>query len=272
MPDALGSVRSGVEADAPGSADAPSPTSYTGRLFAVIDAMLRAGAPLGPRPLSRIANVDRNSTWRMLQNLTEIGLVESVDGSYRLAPAFFDLCRAGVALDGSGNMVAPFVERLMREFGESAGAFRRSGDVFVLVHMMETDKTIRYVADYGTIYPLYAGAPGRAILSTMKESELEDYLRRTKLQVLTPETVVEPDELRRRIAAARRAGYARSESEAVDGGWAYAAPYFDAQGTCVGALSILGPLSRPPADAKELASRLLETAAELSSRLGLTLS
>jgi IclR family pca regulon transcriptional regulator len=259
-----------IEADriGQGLTDETTAVSYTGRLFAILEALVREGGPVGPRPLSRISGVERNSTARVLRNLEEIGVVASHDGAYSLTARFFDLCRAGVTLDGTSNIIAPFVERLVRESGESAAAFRRAGDLVVPVYMVETDKTIRYVSDYDTLLPLHAGSPGRAILSTLPDAEIEAFLERTDLVRMTSHTITDPTRLWRQVLRTRKDGVCWSNAEAVDGGWGVAAPYFHRDGRGVGALSVLGPLSRPPSDKARLARIVQETAAELSTRLG----
>lgn len=246
----------------------PPGSGYVGRLFDVIEALVGAGVPLGPRPLSRLAGVERNATARALRSLTEAGILERDGGSYSFAARFFALCRAGIAIDSASNAVSPAIEKLMHEFGESAVAFRRSGDQIVLTHAVESEKSIRYVADRGTMLPLYAGSPGRAILAALPDAQFESYLTRTDLIALTGRTIITPDDLRAATRTARRHGYCTSLGEAVDGGWGVAAPYFDESGACLGALSVLGPLSRPPDDMTVVGEAVRSAAQGLSERLG----
>lgn len=242
--------------------------TYLERVFEIIETMVREGEPIGPRPLSRASGVERNSTARVLRNLEDIDVVESNDGAYSLSSRFFELCRSGAALDAATDVLGPFVEHLVHNSGESAAVFRRSGDFAVPIQMLETDKAIRYVADYETHLPLYAGAPGRAILSTLSDAEVEDFLTRVTLTEITPGTITDPKKLWTRIRRTRRDGFCWSNAEAVDGGWGVAAPYFDASGSCVGAVSVLGPLSRPPQDKADLAEIVRVAALDLSARLG----
>lgn len=242
--------------------------SYTGRVFAILEALVSAGEPVGPRPLSRTSGVERNATARVLRNLEEIGVVASRAGAYSLTARFFTLCRTGVALDATSNVIVPFVEHLMRESGESAAAFRRAGDLAIPVYMSETDKTIRYVSDYDSSLPLYAGSPGRAILSALSDDDIASYLERIEFEPLTHNTMTDPEQLWQGIRRTRRNGYCWSNAEAVEGGWGMAAPYFDRDGNAVGSLSVLGPLSRLPADEAQLAVIIRTAAAELSARLG----
>lgn len=245
-------------------------SSYLGRLFNVIEALVSAGTPLGPRPLGRLAGVERNATARALRNLTEVGILEHDDGSYSFTARFFSLCRAGIAIDSASSAITSAVEKLMHEYGESAAAFRRSGDQIILTHAAETNKSIRYVADRETVLPLYAGSPGRAVLATLTEVDFEKYLTRTDLIALTGRTIIAPQELRDATRTARRDGFCTSIGEAVDGGWGVAAPYFGEGGTCLGALGVLGPLSRPPKDVTALAEAVRTAAQELSERFGYT--
>ena len=66
---------------------------------------------------------------------------------------------------------------------------------------------------------------------------------------LTPRTVTDLPAIRRRLEATRRAGYVVVDQEITSGLRALAAPILDIDGHPIGAVSVVAPVLRMPADA-----------------------
>jgi IclR family acetate operon transcriptional repressor len=89
------------------------------------------------------------------------------------------------------------------------------------------------------------------------------------LEARTPDTIVDPDELRADLAEIRRRGYSISRGDATAGVGALGAPVFDATGRAIAGLSVGGLLDRvSPEREPAMSARLLACCRELSTRLG----
>src|SRR5258708_25556014 len=70
------------------------------------------------------------------------------------------------------------------------------------------------------------------------------YIRASRLEPLTPRTITDPKQLRERLAAIRREGFAISLGETVPGAAGLAAPIFNADGSVTAGLVIRAPIDR----------------------------
>ncbi len=121
----------------------------------------------------------------------------------------------------------------------------------------------------GELFPLYAGTPGRAILSGLPREEVEGILDRVEMLPITPKTITDRDELLAAIEEDVERGYTTTSGQRIEGGFAAGAPFFDASGTCLGSLVFTRPTSRlDPDKVPEYGAAVSAAAAELSSRLG----
>jgi DNA-binding IclR family transcriptional regulator len=73
---------------------------------------------------------------------------------------------------------------------------------------------------------------------------LENYLRETKFQQFTPNTICNPSALRAELEKVRREGYAQTRDECFEGVSAVAVPIFDPWGSVIASLGASAPTVR----------------------------
>ena len=116
--------------------------------------------------------------------------------------------------------------------------------------------------------PPHCTAAGKVLLAYLPQDQVEQILPTTP-ECLTPQTVADRDELLQILAQARQRGYAIAQEELEAGLNAVAVPIFDHAGQVPAAACVSGPSYRvTPALFDALADQLMETAAEISRRLG----
>jgi len=99
--------------------------------------------------------------------------------------------------------------------------------------------------EIGKRIPLHATAAGKAILSALPDSRVDEIIEGHKLERFTDRTLTEPTELRREIAQIRERGYADNRGETTTTSlWAVGVPVRDADGTLLGAMSASAPSQR----------------------------
>ncbi|MFT5196154.1 MAG: DNA-binding IclR family transcriptional regulator [Cellvibrionaceae bacterium] len=122
---------------------------------------------------------------------------------------------------------------------------------------------------YGTRLPIYATSTGKAYLAYLSPEKQLEALESTPLTLITKTTLVSIDALLAEFAVIKQRGYALALGELEDGLFATGAPLFNYKGEPVAAISMEGPTSRVNIDRlHELAQDLMQTAAEISARLG----
>lgn len=116
---------------------------------------------------------------------------------------------------------------------------------------------------------LNATAIGKVLLAYLPAARAEEIIARLGFEQTARRTITDPDELRRHLAAVRRAGCAMSLDENTPEVSGIAAPVRDASGDVVAALSINGPAIRlPQARLRALLPTLMEAADQCSRTLG----
>ena len=118
----------------------------------------------------------------------------------------------------------------------------------------------------GQHIPLHATSNGKVLLSGLDISALDRLL--PTLQSFTDRTIVRKSELRAELDRVRDQGYAVAIDELEIGLAAVAAPIRNAGGEVIASISVSGPTFRLAERIEEIAARLVESALEVSVRLG----
>lgn len=248
--------------------DAP-PTGLTERTVHVIEAVVNAGRPVGPRGLARVVGIDRSAVSRILRNLEGMGILERRQSGYVPGSRLFAMARVLSALDTFPEYVALVLGELVERFDETCYVCTFHGDVAVFTHEIQSSKPLRLVVELGKPVPLHAGAAGRAILAGLEPSRAAALLGNELLPAVTPNTIRQPARLLEMAGEDRARGYSVSFEERVPGGASIAAPFFDRNQDCLGSVVFTSPLSRLEAAAiDDIGTAVAEAAGALSERMG----
>lgn len=245
--------------------------SVVSKIIPILEAVASAEDGIGVREISRRTGIDKSAVSRLLRQFEELGVVDQSDASGRFM--------VGPRLEAIGSMMRdrhsvwlhaePILRRLSEQFDETCYLVVRDGQQARFRERIDSKQTIRYVIDEDEVSPLHAGAAGRAILAGMPDAEVEAYLASTSLERVTPRTVTAKAKIRDLADLDRGRGYTISMGERVEGGVGVAAPFFRADGYCMGAILWTCPSLRRTDDVVESAAVAVTTAArDLSSRLG----
>ena len=249
--------------------DATGPQGLLERTIAVLEAVVGAGGPVGPRGLARDTGIDRSAVSRILQQLNHIGVLERKGEGYLPGNRLFGIARVLVALDDLPTAANAVLADLVQRFDETCYVCVRSGDTAAFLYEAQSSKPLRFVVELGRPVPLYAGGAGRAILAGVSREEAADLLGDGPLVTLTPATITDVDELLDTAAQDSARGYSVSFGERVEGGVAIGAPFHDHDGVCLGSVVFTAPASRVPKNTiDEIGSAVADAAAILSARLG----
>jgi IclR family acetate operon transcriptional repressor len=242
------------------------------RVVRVVEGLVDAGAPVGPRALARQTGIDRSAVGRILQQLALLGVLTRENGGYAPGPRLFALTRVLAASDTFPAAANAVLNDLVDRFDETCYVCVLHGDAVVFLHECQSSKPLRFVVDLGQPVALHAGAAGRAILAGLPRSEAEALIGTDPLERHTDQTFTDPAALLDMAADERKLGYTVSRGERVEGGLAIAAPFFDGSGACQGSIVFTSPLSRHDERLTATIGDAVAAAARtLSARLGASL-
>ncbi|MPZ72584.1 MAG: hypothetical protein GEU74_05030 [Nitriliruptorales bacterium] len=238
----------------------------TERTINVLEAVVDAGSPVGPRGLARVLGIDRSAVGRILKQLFEIEVLDRTADGYVPGPRLLAQARVLSAVDALAGAVDPVLGALVERFDETCYVCTFRWDTAVFTHELQSSKPLRFVVQLGRTVPLHAGAGGRAILAGLPPDRVAALVGRCPLPALTINTVCDVDRLLELAAEDRHRGFSVSLEERIPGGAAIAAPFFDQYSRCVGSVVFTSPLARLDHDRIDEIGAAVATAAQELSR------
>lgn len=217
-------------------------------------------------------NLSRSTTHRLLKSLVASGLAAQnpADRRYHIGPKFLQIASSTLAAHRI-LMICAYQEliRLRDLSGESTLIIVPSGIHRLVIKEIPSLQTILFSWPEGNTVPIYVGSSGKVLLAQMDEKEQDLILRAVDLVPRTPNTIVDPDILKREIENIRRQGFATSFGESFAGGAGVSVPVH--KYVCPVALCISGPEFRfSPEDyiqeMKSSAARISEMLASFYER------
>lgn len=249
---------------------APSGTETAARVADVLLLFTSGPDTLGVSEIARELDLSKAVVHRILQSLASRSLVRADAGTrgYRLGPGAIALGARALRDFDLRSTARPTLRRLRDLTRETTTLSALVGDTRLYLDQYESPQEIKMTVSLGRPFPLHAGASSRAMLAFLPEEAVERVIS-GGLRRLTPETILDPDDLRRRLTATRAHGYATSRGEREDGAGSVAAPVFGVDGEVLGSISVCGPVSRfDPATVDRYVPLVRSAAAEISAALG----
>lgn len=225
---------------------------------------------IGVSELARRLDEPKTTIQRCLTTLHEAGYVRPIPGPRRrwaITMRLLLVSRHAQAEPRLREIAMPTMRRLRDETRETIHLMVPDGSEVVLIDRLDSPQPVRTVRQIGAHAPLHIASNGKAALAAMDQATCDAYLR-GPLAAWTPNTITDPDRLRRDIAEVREQGYAVSFGELDPEVHAVAAAILNQDGHPVATMSISCPASRLP---KELIPRygalVKAAAAEISNNL-----
>jgi DNA-binding IclR family transcriptional regulator len=248
---------------------APAQVQSVDRALTVLDLLAQRGE-VGVTELAAELAVHKSTAFRLVTALERRQLVEQVGdrGKYRLGLGILRLAAATTGRLDVTREGQAVCERLARELGETVNIAILDEGAAVNVLQEFGNAAVGSRNWIGRRTALHATSSGKVLLAYADET-----LRKTvlggPLERHTDQTVIDPGELSRQLDEAAQRGWAETNEELEVGLTAIAAPIRDGSGKVVAAVSISGPSYRlTAASFEQVATRLIEGATEISSRLG----
>ena len=258
-----------------GSKDNGHRSSSLSKTIRILRRIVESKRHWGVQELAKDLDLNVSSTHRLLQALIVEGIVsyDPQTRRYGVGAEFLRLAaivQGDLSLEEVGRAV---MQELVEACDETVclAAYEPAGQALTPLAVEECDQPLRYTIEIGALWPLHAGASGKAVLAYLPEAEHE--IGRGNLKPLTDHTITNPDRLAKELAIVRERGYAFSRGERISQAVGIAAPVFGADGRVVGCLLITIPSHRfSPGSEHRLGSLAARYASHLSKTLGCSVS
>ena len=216
------------------------------RVLDLLELLASTGRAMTHGELARRTGIPKSSLTPLMRNLEQRGYVEQVEGKqqFQLGEGAYALARRGAHSRDLVRVSEPWLHRLMRSTGESAGLSVLRDDMAERIASAETSKAMLYSVHVGVLQPLYASSAGKVLLAWLPAAEREAYLRRVKLLPRTEQTIRSAAVLRRQLQTVREEAVAWSLGEFTAGIVGIAMPVLDVHGRAIASVGIALPESR----------------------------
>jgi DNA-binding IclR family transcriptional regulator len=207
----------------------------------VLDVLMRAPSGLTPTDVASAIESNRSTAFRLLTSLEHAGLLhrDALTGRYRLGVKLMqygESVRAGMALV---DLADPTLRRLSARTRQSVSLAIREGFGARCIHRIPGPDVEVFAWKVGDWLPMHMGAAPLALLSSLSDAELEQFLshdaeRRNRHGVLTDSDV------RAAVVATRERRWSLNQSGLTAGVNSLGAVVRDSQGAPICAISVAG--------------------------------
>ncbi|MCW2791091.1 MAG: IclR family transcriptional regulator [Nocardioides sp.] len=212
------------------------------RALDVLEALARAGKPVGVGELSELTGLPQGTAHRLLQSLQQRGYVRR-DAARKYSVGTSAMRLADAAQRSLARSSRPFLAELVTLSGETANLAVLEGDDIVYVAQVSSPHTLRMFAEVGRHVPPHSTAVGKVLLAAMPRERALAVLRRTGLPARTPATITDLDAFVAELDLVAAQGWAADEEEQESGIRCVAVPVLGS-GPPVAAMSLSGPADR----------------------------
>ncbi|UFN49292.1 IclR family transcriptional regulator [Roseomonas sp. OT10] len=259
----------GAPRDGEGNGTAYAATSLE-RALSILESFTEDRPALTLSQVVGATGLNKTTAFRLLTVLTRRGFVSRRPGSGEYMAGIRALALAGafrarsVLLDAARPVLAAIRDRL----NETVILSVRHGNHRIDVEYCRCAHALQAVVTLGVAKPLYVGAGGRALMTTLSPAELESYFAEVPLRPLSPTTLATRREVEEALAVIRRDGIAESLGEANTGLAGFAIPLACPPGEPAAALVASIPLQRQtPALRQDVIAAFREGAEAIRLRL-----
>lgn len=215
------------------------------RAFDILRLLGRGRSSISVAEVTREMGMNAITAHRFLKTLEAQGaLVQTNRGSYRLGYGLVDLGERARSADRLGQWLQPVLDQLTADVGEASMATLYQAGMVVCIARAMSPRSLSVDIRVGDRLEAYCTAHGKLWLAHVTPAERARYLRGTRLDALTGQTITHRAQLQDEIDAVGRRGVSYNMGEREDGITAIAMPVMTQSGSMVAGLSVFGPSTR----------------------------
>lgn len=187
------------------------------RVLDVFETFASEARPLSLTELGRLLSIPASSCFGLLRTLEQRGYVYTLQrrsGYYptkRLLAIAENIARHDPLID----RLAPLLERLRDETGETILLGKLQGRHLVYLHVVESRQSIRYIASAGEMRAIHANSMAKAILGAFDADERHKLLKGYEWKKLTERTLLSEEAFEDDLKTAEARGWYGNVAESL---------------------------------------------------------
>jgi len=218
--------------------------------------------------IAQLVELPRSTVQRIVYALASEGFLISATQSsrVRLGPGLVSLGSAAKA--DIDRVLLPHMKSLSMEIEETVDLSVLDGDMMIFIdQVISHTQKLRAVSAVGDAFPVYSCANGKAILATMNNDAIDEFIKHHPIKALTDASITDKEILMAEIESIRKKGVSYDKEEHCEGVCAVGIAIEDPYGRNI-AISIPVPSVRFNRNKKLLSAKLLEFKVIIEQALG----
>ncbi len=241
------------------------------RALDILEVFVDSDKALGITELSRRVNLNKSTTYRMVQALRTRGYINQDDqtNKYYLGYKILKFASGFLNQNKIREIARRHLEELSRKTLQTVQLAIFEENKIVYIDQVEGSDIFQVRLKIGSRGPLHCTAAGKSILAFLPEEELKNTLKNSKLIPFTEKTIISVEHLRNEIRGIKRVGFSFCDREYDDHLRAIGAPILGIGSKVIGAVALVAPYNR--IKVKEVSyygNMVRETGLKISSEMG----
>jgi DNA-binding IclR family transcriptional regulator len=219
--------------------------------------------------ISERLGVSKSTAHRLLQTLKIEGFIKKDPRTnlYSLGTSILAINKVILSRYTICNIASPYLQKLVKESGESAHIAKLEDVDVIYLHKIECDHPVRLLSYIGKRNPAFCTSSGQAILA-FQSKEVIDKVIQNRLTPYTSKTITSPKLFQDKLKQIQSQGYALSIEELHEGVASISAPIWSRNNRVQYSVSIAGPIQRIKKDSiPKLAKLVMKTGEAISKQL-----
>ena len=238
------------------------------KCFSILELLSEKKRPIGFTEIVKELDLNKSTVFNILHTLDDLGILDKgPDGLFHLGSKLFILGNAAAVGSELIQTVHPYLEKINIEYKLSTFFGILSGGNVVIIDKADKAQKIKISSEIGMKISVFAGVAGKALLSQIPESAIDDILQNNTIKKYTPKTITDKRLLKKEIIKAREAGIAYDMEEYIEGLIAAAVPIITNREDLQAAIWTVGLKQEFKKNAlKNISEFLIKTADEINCR------
>lgn len=220
-------------------ANSPSGESVINRVIRLLAAFRDESPAMSLRQLARMAELPISTAHRLAAELEVEGLLVRDDaGKLRHGYRLWEIASRGSRASSLREAALPYMEELVNQTGNDVSLGVIEGVDVLYLERLTVDDSSKNITKIAGRLPIHGCSAGLIYMAFAPEAERERFLSR-RLEKLTPDTVVDPVELRALLARAKERGFVSVGGIIVPEASGVSVPVFGADGQVLAMLTLI---------------------------------
>ncbi len=198
------------------------------KAFDILSFISSSQEGMGLNEIASNLNIAKSTAHGIISVLTDVGLLtrDPFTKKYELGLTLFELGRKVYTQMDIRGICRPIMEELMGKVQETVflGALNGDRRSILVLDVVECEHDFKITSPVGSKLPLFAAAPGKALLSIMDKDEVVEIIKEKGLPKYTEKSITDMDRFIEAIGEVHTKGFAVDYEEYISGVRAVAIP------------------------------------------------